>query len=782
VGINILLSQRSSIKKIKGISDSQIKFFEIKQIQTANRLLWFTQPFNIANSFLMNFIFFHEFNNLLANSLTAIITITAIAWLTSANYFFPASTETNTKMLGWKTHCCFSIVMSSAFITFCAYAFTNVSGEEQLLITGIITGMIAGGAIALSTLPYVVIAWVLPFTIGTFIFSDSLNNSVIGLILSGMVVILSTLMLLAIFLVHRRSILHIAAQVNALNHQNKAEKQSETIGLLLRDFEDQVNDWLWELDSNNCIAHVPDKIIKMSGLNPRKLQKIDLLNLFSNVFRSSSEDQAAPLKKLQHHLATKVAFSDIIIPARLNTECWLKLSAKPLFDDEDNFIGWRGLSSDVTASFLNTRHIEHLANFDPLTGLANRYHFNQAIVRFCEQKTPFTLVLLDLDNFKYVNDTFGHAEGDQLLQKVANRMQQSIADSDLLCRLGGDEFAIISHQLDHIENTCKRLLVELRLPIELANVNIEVSASIGISQYPKDAVNDKELLKKADIAMYNAKSSATDSILLFSAEMERRNYERSEMVLQLRKAIQEKELSLVYQPQISVKTQKIVGFEALMRWNNNAMGNVSPETFIPLAEESGLIVDMGYWALETACNQALLWGEDIPVSVNVSGLQLLSAGFEKRVISILRITGLSPPRLHLEVTESSIVSKIEQANLILTRLQAIGVKISLDDFGTGFSSLSYLQKLSIDTLKIDRSFIQGLDKQDELESSIAIIDIIFKLAEVLSLKVMVEGVESEFHLQQLVALGCENIQGYLFSPPINEASVKQYIQQFIYVN
>jgi len=413
--------------------------------------------------------------------------------------------------------------------------------------------------------------------------------------------------------------------------------------------------------------------------------------------------------------------------------------------------------------------IQYLAHHDPLTGLGNRASFDQRLEREIKRHErtgqQLAVLCLDLDGFKEVNEFYGHAAGDQLLQEIAAKFSAILADDHMLARLGSDEFGIIApHVTDpaQIEVLAEKLLNCLgtidpsRTPAGL------MSVSIGIAVYPSDAQDYTELLSSAGIALYHAKLEGKGMYRFFEAAMGVQIRERRSIELDLRNAIENGELSLVYQPQAHIETGEVLGFEVLLRWNHPVRGLISPSVFIPIAEESGLILKIGEWVMRQACQEAAGWGRPLNIAVNVSPLQLGSDGFVRSVQNILNETRLSPARLEIEITETALVRDPNRALLALQTLKEIGVNIAMDDFGTGYSSLSNLQAFPFDKIKIDRSFIQAVHRKPQ---AAAIVRAVLGLGRGLGLPVIAEGVETSEELNFLDLEGCTEAQGYLFGRP-----------------
>lgn len=434
---------------------------------------------------------------------------------------------------------------------------------------------------------------------------------------------------------------------------------------------------------------------------------------------------------------------------------------------------------DVTALVRNAE----LARRDVLTGLPNRAVFHEQLadrVMRAERLGEHLAVLyVDLDRFKAINDTLGHATGDLLLQKVADRFRSALREGELVARLGGDEFAIIQPGMAQPEAAralARRLVDLISRAYAIAGHMLHVGTSIGIALYPDDGREPDELLKNADLALYRAKADGRGSYRLYEPGMDERMQVRRAMEIDLRRALAFKQLQLFYQPKVRADSREIIGFESLIRWNHPDRGPVSPAAFIPLAEEIGVIVPVGEWVLREACKQAAGWPRAVTVGVNLSPVQFRTGMILETVTSALAHSGLAPERLEIEITEGALLENSEAVLEVLHGLRALGVKIAMDDFGTGYSSLGYLQKFPFDTIKIDRSFVSGIDKDEKRRS---IVRAIAQLASGLGMATTAEGVETESELECVREEGCTNIQGYLTGrPQPAEAAMNLLIPSF----
>lgn len=437
------------------------------------------------------------------------------------------------------------------------------------------------------------------------------------------------------------------------------------------------------------------------------------------------------------------------------------------------------IGRDITEQKKSERIISHLAYYDELTGLPNRNMFRQELYSSLLNKDiqSLAILFLDLDRFKIINDTKGHSVGDLILKKVAQKLEKIFQNEGLISRQGGDEFIVMLLNVNRIKilDFCQRIINQFSSPIILDNEEFYITVSIGISLYPEDGVDEETLIKHADTAMYHAKDKGKNNFQFYHSFLIHHTTRMIELESSLRKAIQHNQFMLYYQPQIELSTGTIVGAEALLRWFHPEHGIIAPNEFIPLAEETGLIVPLGKWILETACLQNKQWQNagkrPIPVSVNVSVRQLQDEDFVEYIKLVLKETQLEPKYLDLEITES-IMQDIESSIKILAELKGIGVSISIDDFGKGFSSLSYLRYLPIDQIKIDKSFVDDITVH---ASAGQIVKTIIDLGHNLDFGLVAEGIENEAQIQFLVNHGCQKGQGFFFSKPITAMGMEKLL-------
>ncbi len=451
------------------------------------------------------------------------------------------------------------------------------------------------------------------------------------------------------------------------------------------------------------------------------------------------------------------------------------ISIWPLHLDEDGYLqGYLGIIADISHHKATEQRIRFLAHYDALTELPNRNLLNLRLseaLDLCQRHDERLAVLfLDLDRFKYVNDSLGHQAGDMLLQAVARRFTACIRGGDTVARMGGDEFVILLPSISHNEQAAEvaeRVLHVLRPPFDIRGQHLSITPSIGIAFYPNDGGDEETLIKHADAAMYQTKEEGRNGYRFYTRQLSSHASERLSIENQLRQALEKKEFVLYFQPQIDVANGTLVGVEALLRWANPEHGLVPPNRFIPIAEDSGLIIPIGEWVLRTACAQNHAWQQAglpaVPVSVNLSARQFDQSDLPERIARVLAETGLAPGLLELELTESLVMRQPERSSEMLNRCKALGLQIAIDDFGTGYSSLAYLRRFPIDRLKIDRSFIRDIVEEPD---DAAITQAIIAMAHSLRLTVVAEGVETEAQRRLLRQWECGTYQGFLYSRPL----------------
>jgi len=462
---------------------------------------------------------------------------------------------------------------------------------------------------------------------------------------------------------------------------------------------------------------------------------------------------------------------------------WVVINA--VYNSDGVITHYVSIAADITQKKQTEEKLQHLAHFDPLTNLPNRLllqdRLEQAIGRAERTQKSLALMFLDLDRFKVINDTLGHDVGDALLVKVAQRLRSHVRRADTVARLGGDEFTILLGELSSARaaaHVAQKIVESFAEPIHLANHELFVSLSIGISLYPGGGTDRDSLCRTADIAMYHAKKQGRNNYQFYAEEINEMTMERMAIEHDLRLALERDEFRLYYQPQMGVADRDLCGFEALVRWFHPQRGMVPPDRFISIAEETGLIDAIGDWVIIEACRQIRAWRDagipPLPVAVNLAARQFLAPGFSRRIREILQDTGIAPEMLELEITESTMLQDVNRTAEVLVELKKLGLKVAIDDFGTGYSSLGYLQKLPIDKLKIDKSFVMMKEVRPE---NFAIVSAVIAMAHGMGIEVLAEGVETEEILEVLDVKGCDKIQGYWYSRPLPADDVGAFVAE-----
>lgn len=648
---------------------------------------------------------------------------------------------------------------------------------QKIFIFTAIASLIGVGAFVLAGVPRAAKTFVTVVASGAFV----------TLLINWRPEILTLLLVTAMYLSFVISLIHNNALTLAQRFLAESElaKTNELVGMLVQEHEDSGYEWFWELGSNGRIANVSQKFASAAGLEIDQLNGRSLGDVLINIVPEASDYQ------VQNHVQHTSNMFEAVMGRHPFRDCihaydhpngqrlWWKLSGRPVNDEDGRYVGYRGIALDVTEEIRFKEKITQMALKDSLTGLANRASFYDGLAKAFENaklhQKHLALFILDLDKFKNINDTLGHPAGDALLIGVANRLQAAFGDYGMVARLGGDEYSLYIENVadaQALKQYAQRVLDCFKKPFEFAGRTISVNTSVGIGVAPQHGTDVDTLVGNADLALYRAKTVNNSSFNLFEADMDLQLRNRRLLDQELQSADFEKEFHLVYQPLFDTQSQQIIGYESLLRWHNPRCGEVSPDVFIEIAEDNGMIVDIGKWVIQRACRDAVSWGNNHKVAVNLSPRQFVGVKLESYIANCLAESGLLPSRLELEITETSIIINKDVALKSLNNLRKLGIRISLDDFGTGYSSLSYLVSYPFDKIKIDRSFVQGL--LDDPESEV-IVRTIVGMAENLKMRITVEGVEKPEQYQLLSRLGCQEIQGFLISKPLKNQSIHNHL-------
>ena len=644
-----------------------------------------------------------------------------------------------------------AVGLASLWSALPGYAFATEPAQVQVVIGGAIAAM-TGAAIALAAVPAAAIAWIVTLTL-FFCIAFYIGSAHLDPKIAATFVLISGASAFSVARLTRWTYAQLKAVANATT-------EAESVRSLLDEYEQRGVGWLWELDSENRVVYISSRMPALLGRSASQLIGHSLpAALGGNGALGRALLSRQPFANLEMDLQT-----------RSGTR-WISLAGDPIVDAAGQFQGYRGVGQDVTEVKKNQERLTNLANHDMLSGLPNRgrvrHLLAEALSGAAGVEAPCAILFLDLDGFKPVNDTFGHPKGDAVLKIVAKRLERVVGKAGHVGRMGGDEFAIVikeapSRQM--VEALAGRVIDAVAEPYRLDKAEIRIGVSIGCAFGPADGQSVDDLIQKADLALYQAKANGRGRCCFFSAAMQNEAEDRLRLEQDLMAGIGAGQLRLLYQPLINAADQSLMGFEALIRWHHPVRGMVPPNAFIPLAEESGLIVELGEWVIEEACRAAACWPDNITVAVNISAKQLTSTALPNMIGDALGRHRIPPNRLELEVTESIFMSDSPHALDVLKRLRALGVGIALDDFGTGYSSLGYLNKAVFHKLKIDGSFVREAGANRE---TVAIIQAIVQLARSFRMTITAEGVETADDFTRMRDLGCHQIQGYLFGRPMD---------------
>ncbi|MCC6478955.1 MAG: EAL domain-containing protein [Sphingomonadaceae bacterium] len=553
---------------------------------------------------------------------------------------------------------------------------------------------------------------------------------------------------------------------------------------LLDDFERAGIGWLWATDAEGRLIYLSENAFDSLERPIEEVIEKPLVGLFET---DPDDPSGSPARPLNFQLTAKNKINDLVVRVNASRsrhggkQLWWTISGHPKFDASGAFQGYRGSAKDVTTEYLRQLEDSRMAEFDSLTGLANRHRMNKRLESilsaYKSSGRACALVMLDLDRFKHVNDTLGHMAGDNLLKQVATRIERVVGARGEVGRLGGDEFQIILPDLDDrgkLGELAGKIIQIVSQPYVIEDKRATIGTSIGVAISPYDGVHKDDLIHNSDLALYAAKNGGRGQFRFYSADLKDEAEERRIIEEDLRLALANDALELHYQPIVRTEDNMVVTFEALMRWTHPERGAIGPNVFIPIAEESDLIIKLGEWALNRACRDAMQWPKSVRVAVNVSAVQFAHNDLVDIVTEALQSSGLDPDRLELELTESVFMGDSETVEETFKVLKSLGIRLALDDFGTGYSSLSYLRSAPFDKLKVDRSFVDSCTLSDQ--NSDKIIAAIIGLSDALGMEVTVEGVEAFDQLDLVKSKGARLIQGWIYSKALKQEVIVERMQ------
>ncbi|TRD12450.1 EAL domain-containing protein [Erythrobacter insulae] len=537
--------------------------------------------------------------------------------------------------------------------------------------------------------------------------------------------------------------------------------------------------WFWASDGAGRLVYLSAPAAERLSGNPDELIGMKLSDLFVDDEGTGESSTQRPLK---FQFAARNSLRPTIVKIEQGGKTvWWEISGAPKQDTENEFSGYHGIARDVTSTIASQRDAEKLSRYDSLTGLANRHRINHKLTAtlsaFRVAKRSCATMLLDLDRFKQVNDTMGHPAGDELLKQVSQRLTRIVGDQGEIGRLGGDEFQILLPDIEDraiLGDLSDRIIQMLSQPYSINGMRAIIGCSVGVAVAPFDGIESEELIKAADLALYAAKGGGRGQFRFYSSDLRDQASHRHQIEEDLRDALVKEELEMHFQPIVSADEHKVVCVEALMRWNHGERGMISPADFIPVAEEVGIIRELGEWAINDVCAQVASWPTDVCAAINVSAVQFASDNFIEIVNRALKNSGVEPSRIEFEITESVFVGDIDRALRMFRELKEIGVRLALDDFGTGYSSLSYLRDAPFDKMKIDQSFVRGCT--EEGNNNGAIVSAVVSLAKALNMETVAEGVETQDELEAVVTYGAGRIQGALFARAMPGSEIRERLE------
>jgi len=627
---------------------------------------------------------------------------------------------------------------------------------ERIFMCVTMAALVSAGSVTLVTVPQAAIIYIGVLTIGCATLALKFDSRA----MFGLTFVYTGVLAINVLSSARQFIAHARDRI-------ELREQGEIIKLL-REFEASGSGGLWELDSRLCFVKMSPELLASIGMTEQQVVGRHCHTLLDPQGRIAA--MSTGMRNLFNDLKEGIPFRDRAIPS-MDRKRWWSLSGKPILDERGLLVGWRGVASDITEARLSGDDSVRAARTDPLTGLANRLLvrelLEEAVMRQWEGQGACALLLVDLDRFKLVNDTLGHAIGDQLLVEVGRRLQGAVGQGGRVGRIGGDEFAIVwtgPSDRGHLAAVSDHIVAELSKSVSIGAATLHVGATTGIAVCPADGTREEQLMRSADLALYRAKEAGRGGHAFFESYMFDEAEDNRLLEQDVREALNGDGLTLAYQLIIDSVSGEPVAREALLRWRHPKRGDIPPDQFIPIIEDAGLIHQIGDWVIREACAEAARWPGEMRVAVNISAAQLTGAGLAKTVLGALAATRLEPSRLELEVTESVFLGDDAATLASLERLRSLGVRLVLDDFGKGYSSFGYLSRAKFAKIKIDQAFVRGA--AEGATDCVAIVHAILALARGLGVETTAEGVETEVQASVMRRLGCTQLQGFHFGRPV----------------
>ena len=752
-----ILDRMTGLSVIK--RDVRLKI-EIMQMDTRARLGWMMAAVGEIVLLAMVWSFRGNGNSIAYDLLAFLVSLSYASILGASAYWRRCARKPQIFSRFQKLYCGIQLLLGASWGGVIATSLPQADPVQQGQIYAILIGLVSTAVFSGPAI-YSLCFWV-PLTL--FSLSGLLNSSlnINGATLTG-VVSYFALTLFSILSLNKKL---LEREVNALQIQMHKEETD----LLLRDFHEGISDWRWDIDVAGKITDPSERFCAVAGRSRAEMHTLLMDILSRPVGTQLYPTDDSGLAAIKDRFAARTAFRDVIVQVAVGQQMrWWELSGRPVYDGQGVFLGYRGVGRDVTDMYSARQRVNFLAAHDSLTGLLNRESFNQAMRQACNAETavPTALLCVDLDFFKSINDSFGHAAGDGVLFAVAERLRGCVRQPDQVFRLGGDEFAILlfGAERELTGAIAQRITERLSQPFNIGGLELSLGASLGIAFIPGDGRSPEEVHHNADLALYRAKDAGRGTIQFFDAGGGQAKCSRY-IQSGLSDLVDDETLFLEYQPIVDLQTRRIVSAEALLRWSHRDGSVLAPNLFLPLLERSGRIPAVGLRVIEQAIRVAGAAGGSVSIAINLSPLQLANANLPQLIADMLGSHRVPPARINFEVAESSLLDQDSHRLAVLGQIKSIGCGISLDDFGTSYSSLSLLGAFAFDRLKIDGGFTRG-DLQDRRRRSI--LRSIFALSGELGLVVVGEGIETDAQAAQLADLGCREGQGFLFYRPMPEA-------------